>query len=229
MNVLSRMAPVLLPRTCPVCHRRLEHTEDSICPLCASVLPRMLLGGTSDNAMLRTLWSQVPLEHAFTLLAYRHTSAFRNLLERIKYQGDADLALRLGRWVGQEAARVGLSTQVDILVPVPLAPERERERGYNQAFLLAQGMAEVMGLSVECLLTRTYQRGSQTRLTALGRAHNAQALYHASVPRAICGHRVALVDDVMTTGSTLKQCAEALLAADPTMRVSLLTLAFAGG
>lgn len=228
MNVLSCLAPLLLPRLCPVCHRRLEHTEGSLCTLCASALPRLLLSGTSDNAMLRTLWTQVPLEHAFALLAYRHSSAFHRLLERIKYQGDADLALQLGRWVGREAARVGLDKQLDLLAPVPLAPERERERGYNQAFLLAQGMAEVMGLSVECLLTRSSWRGSQTRLTALDRARNAQALYSALVPEALRGRSVALVDDVMTTGSTLRQCAEALLAADPTMRVSVLTLAFAG-
>lgn len=228
MNILSDMAHLLLPRYCPVCGRRLEHTERILCPVCASAMPRLRVGSVADNAMLRPLWTRVPLEHAFALIAYRHYSPFHHLLMRIKYEGDVALAASLGRWVGEEAVRAGMCDHTDVLVPVPLARERQRQRGYNQARLLADGMAQAMRLPVAEMLVRRRQGETQTHLSALQRGTNASGAYHASVPPAWRGSRIALVDDVMTTGSTLAQCAEAILADDPTAHVSLLTLAFAG-
>ena len=228
MSILSCMASLMLPRVCPVCRRVLECTEGSLCSVCAASLPRLPLSSIDDNVMLRTLWARLPLEHAFSLISYRSCSPFHALLERIKYRGDVDLARSLGLWVGEEAVRAGLAGQVDLLVPVPLARSRERERGYNQALMLAEGMGLAMGKPVELLLTRVGWHGSQTRLSAVARSRNALGIYRATVPDSLHGKRIALVDDVMTTGSTLGRCAEVILKADPTARLSLLTLAFAG-
>lgn len=134
----------------------------------------------------------------------------------------------MGWWAGSEAVRAGLDEYADVLVPVPLTARRLRERGYNQARLLADGMGRAMGVPVMELLVRQQQGTSQTHLSGEGRAQNTTRIYHARLPEALRGGRVVLVDDVMTTGSTLAQCAEAILEADPSAHVSLLTLAFAG-
>ena len=91
-----------------------------------------------------------PVEHAFSLVAYRHNSPFHQLLMRIKYQSDTALAYRLGWWAGSEAVRAGLDEYADVLVPVPLTDRRLRERGYNQARLLADGMGRAMGVPCCC-------------------------------------------------------------------------------
>ena len=205
MSILHDITHLLLPRRCLVCQRRLEYTEQSLCAVCASCLPRLWLPGIDDNDMLRHLWTRVPVEHAFSLVAYR-----------------------LGWWAGSEAVRAGLDDYADVLVPVPLTARRLRERGYNQARLLADGMGRAMGVPVMELLVRQQQGTSQTHLSGEGRAQNTTRIYHARLPEALRGGRVVLVDDVMTTGSTLAQCAEAILEADPSAHVSLLTLAFAG-
>lgn len=228
MSILHDITHLLLPRRCPVCRRRLEYTEQSLCAVCASCLPRLWLPGIDDNDMLRHLWTRVPVEHAFSLVAYRHNSPFHQLLMRIKYQSDTALAYRLGWWAGSEAVRAGLDEYADVLVPVPLTARRLRERGYNQARLLADGMGRAMGVPVMELLVRQQQGTSQTHLSGEGRAQNTTRIYHARLPEALRGGRVVLVDDVMTTGSTLAQCAEAILEAAPSAHVSLLTLAFAG-
>lgn len=145
MSILHDITRLLLPRRCPVCQRRLEYTERSLCAVCASCLPRLWLPGIDDNDMLRHLWTRVPVEHAFSLVAYRHNSPFHQLLMRIKYQSDTALAYRLGWWAGSEAVRAGLDEYADVLVPVPLTARRLRERGYNQARLLADGMGRAMG------------------------------------------------------------------------------------
>ncbi len=228
MSILADITSLLLPRHCPVCRRRLGPAEPGLCPLCAMSLPRVQAAGLDDNAMLRRLWTRVPVEHAFALLAYRHSSPFHGLLVRIKYEGDTSLALGLGEWVGHEALLAGLSAHADVLVPVPLTRRRMRERGYNQARLLAEGAAAVLHVPVEDMLVRQQQSSSQTTLSAEQRGFNASGLYEARVPQPYRGGHIVLVDDVMTTGSTLAQCAEAILAADPTAHVSLLTLAFSG-
>ena len=191
-------------------------------------LPRFQMDALDDNVMLRLLWARVPVEHSFALLAYRHGSPFHGLLMRIKYRGDTGLATRLGVWLGEEAVLAGMGEHADVLVPVPLTRERQRRRGYNQARLVADGVASVMRVPVVEMVARRKQRASQTHLTAEQRGINACGIYQATVPHAYRGRRIVLVDDVMTTGSTLMQCALAILADDPTAHVGLLTLAFAG-
>ena len=107
MSLLSDITSLLLPRRCPVCHRRLEHTEQSLCAVCAMAFPRLPLDSIDDNVMLRVHWAHLPIEHAFALMAYRHDSPYHLLLMRIKYEGDTSLALRLGQWVGEEAQKMG--------------------------------------------------------------------------------------------------------------------------
>lgn len=228
MGILADITSLLLPRLCPVCHCRLEHSERSICIVCATSLPRVVLTSIEDNVMLRMMWAYVPVEYAFSLLSYRHSSPFHSLLMRIKYQGDMELAYCLGEWVGEEALRAGLSDKIDILVPVPLDKVRERKRGYNQARLLAKGIGKVMGKPVVELLVRTKSGVSQTHLSARERLLNAQDIYQVSALQECKGMRVALVDDVMTTGATMVQCAKVLLLTDDSMHVGVLTLAFAG-
>ncbi len=99
-------------------------------------------------------------------------------------------------------------------MPVPLYPKRERERGFNQAGLLAEELSRGMGLPV---LTRGMRRvratATQTRLTAAQRVHNVRGVFAVSAPDRVRGARVVLVDDVMTTGATVNECARVLKAA----------------
>lgn len=228
MSFLSDISSLLLPRRCPVCRRRMERSERSLCAVCAVAFPRLPLDSVDDNVMLRVQWARLPVEHAFTLMAYRHDSPFHQLLMRIKFEGDTSLAERLGQWAGEEAQLAGMGEHVDVLVPVPLTAQRMRERGYNQARLLANGIASVMNVPVEEMLVRLRQGVSQTHLSAQERDQNAKGIYEAHVPHSFRGKNITIVDDVMTTGSTLAQCAEAILRDDPTAHVNLLTLAYAG-
>jgi len=228
MSLIRDLRELLLPRLCPVCGRLLMAGEDVMCAFCAIQLPRHFVLDFDDNAMLRSIWDRADIGRATTLLRYNHESPYHNLVVAFKYHGKSDLAVKLGRWAATEAERQGFWEGVDGLVPVPLHWWRHFRRGYNQAERLAQGMADVTGLPVVDLLRRTKYRKPQSQLRGAARIRNAEGIYEAIVPPEWQGKRLVLVDDVMTTGSTLANCALALQKADKNAELCIFPLCYAG-
>lgn len=133
------------------------------------------------------------------------------LVHRLKYDGWTALAELMGERMARLPFPRDVVEERSVLVPVPLAPVRERERGYNQSTLLARALARRWGVPVREHLARTRATVSQTRLTPGGRRNNvAGAFSIASLPAELVGRHVVLVDDVVTTAATLNACAAAL-------------------
>jgi len=228
MSIFTDLKELLLPRLCPVCGKLLMEGEDVLCAYCAIGLPRHRILNIDDNPLLRMIWDKADVRRATTFLSYNHHSPYHNLIINIKFRGRSDLAFRLGRWAALEATRQGFWEGVDALVPVPLTRRRRWKRGYNQAEMLARGMAEVTGVPVVNLLKRTKNRTPQSRLNGEERLKNAEGIYKAVIPDKWQGKRLVLVDDVMTTGATLGSCAQALLNADKNAEICIFPLAYAG-
>ena len=228
MSLLNDLHELLLPRLCPVCGKLLMQGEDVLCAFCAIGLPRYRILHIDDNLLLRMVWNKVDVQRATTFLSYNHGSPYHNLIIGIKFHGRSDLALKLGQWAAMEAEKQGFWEGVDALVPVPLTRWLSWRRGYNQAAMLARGMAEATGLPMLNLLKRTKNRTPQSRLTGEARLRNAEGIYRASIPDEWRGKCLVLVDDVMTTGATLGSCALALRNADQNARICIFPLAYAG-
>ena len=176
---------------------------------------------------MRLIWDKADIKRGTTFLSYNHHSPYHNLIIDIKFHGRSDMAVRLGRWAALEAEKQGFWEGADALVPVPLTRWRRFKRGYNQAERLARGMAEVTGLPVVNLLKRTKNRTPQSRLSGEARLKNAEGIYKASVPDEWRGKRLVIVDDVMTTGATLGNCAQALQNADKSAEICIFPLSYA--
>jgi ComF family protein len=146
-----------------------------------------------------------------------HQGALAQAVHQLKYRAVADLAREL-------ATRLQPALTPDqTLVPVPLHPDRERERGFNQAQLLAVALARGSGLPLARALVRTRPTRSQVGLSAAARRQNVQGAFAALPP---VPPRAVLIDDVITTGATLRECARALRQAGA-QQVSALVVAFA--
>jgi ComF family protein len=158
----------------------------------------------------RTLRAEHPPRprHVRAIIALgRFEGPLRRAVHRLKYRGETVLAGPLGREVGRAvAAGLALGWRVDALVPVPLADRRRRERGFDQAALLANHASRASGVPVSRCARRVRATTSQVGLDRTARTANVRGAFVARAAPA----RVALVDDVSTTGATLSSCAEAL-------------------
>lgn len=140
-----------------------------------------------------------------------YTGPLREALHAFKFDGQRALAGPLATLVAEQCAG-RLPADVDALVPVPLGPDRERRRGYNQATLLAERLGPALGAPVRAgWLVRTRPTSAQSDLTAAERRANVRHAFRAAP--AVGGHHVLVIDDILTTGATATECARALKAA----------------
>jgi len=157
--------------------------------------------------------------------AFSYDGAVVDLILRLKYGAEGDVA----RFVAPHLASVVRTHKMaaDLIVPVPLAPKRARERGYNQAAVLAAELAKLLGTEVlSGILTRTRETAAQKKMTLLERQENLRNAFTVTTPArlAIKGKRILLVDDVITTGATADECARTLKKAGA-KSVEVLTVA----
>lgn len=216
---------VLFPRVCVVCGKKLVAAEPSVCAGCLSRLPYTCYRGMSGNATERLFYGMVPLVRANSFFYYYPGSDSHRILMALKYERHPELGRFLGSMMAAELLGTGFFNDIDAIVPVPLAPRRERRRGYNQSYMLAKGVADVTGIPVmDKVVKRVVEGLSQTRLSHSERRGNVEDVFSCICPQLISKQHVLLMDDVVTTGSTLSSCMRAMNVSCET-RFSVLTLA----
>lgn len=193
---------------CDHCVRRFHWVDGSVCGICGRPLPPEGSEGVCSDCGGKVR----SFEKGYTCARYGDRE--RDLLHRLKYGGRAYTAPLLARLIAERLECDGV--EADLVVPVPMHPGKERERGYNQAELLACALADRMELPLEKrLLIRARTTLPMSRLSADEREAACRDLYRA-VPGAegrLGGRTVLLIDDIFTTGSTADACSRALLEA----------------
>ncbi len=184
---------------CAKCLDEFELIEPPLCPRC---------GRPRSNGRLCPLCQRGPLRIDGVRAVAYFDGTLRDTIHRFKYSNLRDLAIPLGKLMGDYWEKSPLPA--DIIAPVPLHPARLRERGYNQAALLARELGKSIGLPVvEHSLVRVRATRPQVELGALERKENVQDAFRC--PNAeLGGKRILLIDDVCTTGATLEACSIAL-------------------
>jgi len=179
------------------------------------------------NMLEQAFWGRCIVERAAAYSVYNRGSRIRKLIHLLKYSGRKDIGIMLGRLYGSVLAESGFTDGIDMIIPVPLDPVRERRRGFNQSKCIAEGIASHCCLPVRSdILRRTGRSGSQTKRGRYERWENVEGLFTVTRPREIAGRHLLLVDDVITTGSTVEACVTALQSAGG-VRVSVAALAAA--
>jgi ComF family protein len=224
VQIFRDLACLFLPRLCPSCGRPLVRGETVICFGCRCGIPRTRFGSCRDNPVARLFWGRVPVANAFSLFRYYRGSKYQGLIHDLKYRGNGEAGVELGRLLGMELRKSGFA-RCDLIIPVPLHRIKQLKRGYNQCDPICRGLSRSLGIPWQKnVLAKIRRSTSQTDKSRIGRWRNVEGIFRVTSPSIIQDKHVLLVDDVVTTGSTLESCANAILEV-PGTRVSIATLA----
>ena len=167
------------------------------------------------------------VEKAATFSFYNKGSRIRNLIHNLKYKGIMEIGYEVGRIYALTLKASGFISGIDIIVPVPLHHSKKRIRGFNQSELISNGIGDVTGIPVNTVsLSRISGSSTQTSRSRYERWINVDDIFRITDADMLRGKHILLVDDVITTGSTIEACVNELLKVDG-VKVSAVALAFA--
>ncbi|MBT3303295.1 MAG: ComF family protein [Bacteroidetes bacterium] len=215
------------PRNCVACACVLTRQEVNICLECKTTLPRTNFHLIKENPISKVFWGRVPIEWATAYFYFAKESRVQKLLHHIKYLGFKDLGYEVGQWLGDDLKlNSSLASDLDFIVPVPLHPKKQHKRGYNQSELLAGGIADSLDKKLNINnLVREIHSPTQTKKSRFKRWENVKDIFQLKDANEFNGSHVLLVDDVITTGSTIEACCHTLLQCHQ-IKISIASIAY---
>lgn len=241
-DVLTALGDLVMPRECIVCGRPLALRERHLCIGCLADLPRTYFSNMPHNQLADRFNSLIQRDldatggfeeysYATSLFFYRSQTGYRLITQRLKYHSDYAAGRYFASMLGREMAVSPIYSDVDAVIPVPLHWTRHWSRGHNQAEIIAEVLARFLGAEMNVdILRRPRRTRTQTKLSIEGKALNVEGAFQVRRPKVIPEYsHILLVDDVFTTGATLRSCQKALrMIFPPPVRISVATLACVG-
>ena len=225
-TAIDSLTHLFFPHICAGCGTDVINKDQLLCLACTDRLPLTNYYAHADNPVEKTFWGRIPLNHAASYLYFNKDSIVQQLMHQFKYKGNQEIGLYFGRKMGSAISSAVRFQTPDFLVPLPLHPQRQKKRGYNQAEVLCRGMAQSLAIPVlEQVVSRTMQTETQTHKNRESRWQNMEGKFILNHPSLLENKHVMLVDDVITTGATLEACGLELLKARGLL-LSIATLAY---
>jgi ComF family protein len=225
MSYLGDFASLFFPVYCTACGQTLIIGEESLCLKCQVALPRTYMHDDRGNRLEKLFWGRVDIRAATAFLKMPRQGVVHHLIHELKYHDNKNIGIRLGKLFGLELKSSQTMNEFDAIIPVPLHQQKLYTRGYNQCDCIAEGLEQVLGIpTIRDNLVRIKYNDSQTRMGRYQRWENVETIFNVREPQSLKDLRILLVDDVITTGSTIESCANALNLI-PGLKLSVASLA----
>lgn len=203
-SIVQEIISLFYPHICPSCEKPIHKLEWRICLTCRSLLPRTKYEFIDDNPVEKILMGKCHVEGAFSFFYFKKSNSIQKLIHALKYKGMITIGIELGEIIGQHLKNNRRFNTPTWIIPVPLHPSKKRLRGYNQCDSIATGIGKQMQIET-CLdhVSRIKSTTSQTNKGHYERFKNVEETFQITQPEQFVNNSVLIVDDVITTGSTL--------------------------
>lgn len=223
-NVLSHLSELFFPRLCVCCGNRLMPEERHICILCLDKLPKTNHLAVVYNQLEDFFAGRFPFVRIASFALFVKGGSVQKIIHEFKYRSNAELGVYIGTLCGHEMIKHNAFGDVDLIVPVPLHTSRLKKRGYNQSLMLAEGISNIIGKPVNSEnLIRKIDNPSQTKNSRFERWKNTEGIFAVADKSVFENKHILLVDDVVTTGSTIEVCSKLILRCENS-RISIYTV-----
>jgi ComF family protein len=218
---------LFFPPVCAGCHSFLLSNENVICTLCRHNIPLTNHHLNPKNEAFKKFYGRIPVEHSSALLYFHKRGIVQELIHNLKYKGQEEIGTILGEWYAEDLKNSTIIQSVDEIIPVPLHKRKLRERGYNQVTNFGLSLSKNLNISYNSsLLVRNIYSKTQSKKTLLHRSDGIDTIFDVAFTEKDHNKHFLLIDDVITTGSTLEACSHALLKI-PGAKISFVCMALA--
>ncbi len=227
MTLIDDLISLFYPRLCAGCSTSLVRGEQVLCLNCLADLPRTNYHLEVENPIYLLFIGRLELALATSFCRFDKGGRLQHLLHQLKYKGNKEVGHKLGMLLGCDLIQNDLYSTIDVIIPVPLHPKKEKQRGFNQSTEICKGLSEAMNrpLILDNLVRKVHS-DSQTHKGRFERWENVSGIFTVKNSSELVGKHLLIVDDVITTGATLEACCAPLFEI-PGVQVSIATLACA--
>jgi ComF family protein len=226
-SYLNDFAHLIYPHHCEGCGSDVLQNSQLLCSECLLQLPETGFAPIQENTVEKRFYGRLPIYSATAAFYFTKESLIQHLMHQLKYKGNKDVGIYLGKLLGHQLKQSNRFNEVEVLIPLPLNPKREFKRGYNQAMLICEGIAEVVQKPIaNNAVVRTVFTETQTKNDRIHRWENMDGVFEVADEIEIKDKHVLLIDDIITTGATLEACGKVILEHHP-KALSIASVAYA--
>lgn len=218
---------LIYPRNCVACGNSLFKHEEQVCNYCYLNLPKSNFHKQEKNPVEILFYGRAQLIMASSLYLFHKKGSIQKVLHSVKYRGNKELATLIGKWYAEDLAKHETVKDACVIIPVPLHPNKFKQRGYNQSEEFAKGLAAGLNINIDTAsLKRTEFTTTQTKKSKYERWENVEDVFELTDKKPLENKHIILVDDVITTGATIEACYKTLQQIEG-IRISVLSMAYA--
>lgn len=203
---------IFYPPLCPMCGHLIQPDEPCLCHTCMAHLPRTEQAQFRQNGTEQLFMGKTPhFRRGGAFLFFDRGAPVQYLIHTFKYGRRPEIGYHLAREAAQDWMQTDFFDDIDLIIPIPLHPHRYRKRGYNQSEWIARGLSEVTGIPIDTThVERVKDNPHQARLHQSQRDANVCDIFQINHPEEMYHKHILLVDDLITTGATMRACLHAM-------------------